>query len=258
METRQSIRHGDGWSQTGTNLKPNERWISALSGAALMAYGMRKPSWKGALLTLGGGSLFHRAISGHCLIYDALGFNSNKPSQTGVVSVRHNQGIKIERSIWVNTAPAETYRFWRNFENLPRFMKNVESVTITGSHWVVKGPAGMRVEWDAEIYNEVENEMIAWRSLENADVNHAGSVHFEPAGSGTQVRVVLNYEPPAGKAGAAIAKLFGEEPERQIEEDLQRFKEVMELGHVTGTQTSTAGAQTSTMGQHTGAGPSPH
>ena len=141
----------------------------------------------------------------------------------------------------MDSPPTETYRFWRNFENLPRFMNNVESVTITGeerSHWVVRGPAGIRVEWDAEIHNEVENEMVAWRSLENADVNHAGSVHFEPAGSGTQVRVVLNYEPPSGKAGAAIAKLFGEAPERQIEEDLQRFKQVMELGQVTEAQTS--------------------
>ena len=251
METRQ---YGNASTLSDTNVRPDERWISALSGAALMAYGLRKPSWKGALLALGGGSLFHRAISGHCLIYSALGINQNKLQQTGVASVRHNQGIKIERSIWVDSPPTETYRFWRNFENLPRFMNNVESVTITGeerSHWVVRGPAGIRVEWDAEVHNEVENEMVAWRSLENADVNHAGSVHFEPAGSGTQVRVVLNYEPPSGKAGAAIAKLFGEAPERQIEEDLQRFKQVMELGQVTEVQTSP-------MGQRAGAGPNPY
>jgi uncharacterized membrane protein len=254
MEIRQSIREGNGWSQSDTNVTPDERLISALCGTALAAYGLRRPSWTGALLTLAGGSLFHRAITGHCLIYDALGINSNKRSRAGVVSVRHNQGIKIERSIWVNSPPAEAYRFWGNFENLPRFMNNVESVTKTSekrSHWVVKGPAGVRVEWDAEIHNQVENEMIAWRSLENADVNHAGSVHFEAAGSGTEVRVVLSYEPPAGRAGAAIAKLFGEKPEEQIEEDLQRFKRVMELGQV-------AGVQTSTMGQHTSAGPSPH
>lgn len=243
METRQWIRHGNGSTQSDTNVRPDERWFSALSGAALMAYGLRKPSWKGALLALGGGSLFHRAISGHCLLYNALGINTNKPLKAGVVSVRHNRGIKIERSIWVDSPPAETYRFWRNFENLPRFMNNVESVIITGekrSHWVVKGPAGIRVEWDAEIHNEDENELIAWRSLENADVSHAGSVHFEPAGSGTEVRIVLSYEPPAGRTGDTIMKLFGEEPERQIEEDLHRFRQVM--------QTSPARTQSSTMG----------
>jgi uncharacterized membrane protein len=146
----------------------------------------------------------------------------------------------------INKAPEELYRFWRNFENLPRFMNHLESVTPLGgdrSHWVAKAPAGARVEWDAEVYNEKENELIAWRSLEDADVNNAGSVRFRraPNGRGTEVKVVLNYEPPGGKIGAAIAKLFGEEPGQQIEEDLHRFKQLMEAGEVPTTAGQSSG-----------------
>src|SRR5260370_25086851 len=110
-------------------------------------------------------------------------------------------------------------------------MRHLESVQVQGnrSHWVAKGPLGTCVEWDAEIYNENPNEMIAWRSLEGADVDSTGSVHFTPApgGRGTDVRVVLKYNPPAGKLGAAIAKLFGSEPDQQIRDDLRRFKQLM-------------------------------
>jgi uncharacterized membrane protein len=124
------------------------------------------------------------------------------------------------------------YQFWRNFENLPRFMDHLESVTVLDenrSHWVAKAPAGTRVEWDAVIHNEIQNELIAWRSLPKADVNNAGSVHFNSAGDGaTEVRVVLSYQPPAGKLGAVVAKLLGEEPSTQVDDDLRRFKQVME------------------------------
>ena len=142
------------------------------------------------------------------------------------------EGIKVERSVVVNRPVQEVYQFWRNFENLPRFMDHLESVTVLDenrSHWVAKAPAGARVEWDATIHNEIENELIAWRSLPKADINNAGSVHFTRRGDGgTEVRVVLSYEPPAGKLGAAVAKLLGEEPSTQVDDDLRRFKQVME------------------------------
>jgi len=143
--------------------------------------------------------------------------------------------------VTINRPPEDLYRFWRNFENLPRFMRHLESVSETGagrSHWVAKAPAGSTVEWDAEIYNEKEGEMIAWRTLEGADVASAGSVHFEeaPGGRGTLMRVVLKYDPPAGKLGAIIARLFGENPEQQIAEDLGRFKQLMETGEVATTE----------------------
>jgi uncharacterized membrane protein len=116
-------------------------------------------------------------------------------------------------------------------------MDHLESVTVIDenrSHWVAKGPAGTSVEWDAVIHNEIDDELIAWRSLPGSEVNNAGSVHFTPTanGTGTEVRVVLSYEPPAGKVGAAVARLLGEEPSKQVDDDLRRFKQVMDSGDI--------------------------
>jgi uncharacterized membrane protein len=229
----QEIQHEGSEANVGIT----ERWLSATAGGVLMACGLKRPSWQGVLLTLGGAGLLHRAASGRCMMYDAAGVSSAERGRSRVTSVEHGQGIKVEKSVMINKPPEELYRFWRNFVNLPRFMNHLESVTPLGddhSHWVAKAPAGARVEWDAEVYNERENELIAWRSLENADVNNAGSVRFRgvPHGRGTEVKVVLNYEPPGGKIGAAVAKLFGEEPGQQVEEDLHRFKQLMETGEV--------------------------
>jgi uncharacterized membrane protein len=148
-----------------------------------------------------------------------------------------NQGIHAKASCIVNRSPEEVYSFWRSFENLPRFMKHLESVHDQGdgrSHWVAKGPAGTTVEWDATIIADVPNEVITWRSLEDADVDNAGAVRFEeaPGERGTIVKVNIQYNPPAGVIGATIAKLFGEEPEQQLNDDLRRFKQVMEVGEV--------------------------
>jgi uncharacterized membrane protein len=159
--------------------------------------------------------------------------------------------IRVEKAITINRSPEELYNFWRDFQNLPRFMKHLESVRVTGegrSHWVAKGPAGTTVEWDAEIYQDRPNEVIAWRSLEDADVDHAGSVRFDraPGDRGTIVRVKLNYSPPAGVIGATVAKLFGEDPEWQIKDDLRRFKQVIEAGEIITTEGQSAGRPSST------------
>lgn len=211
------------------NVGHRERWISTLSGAALLLYGLVRRDWKGALLAVGGGALLNRGVTGHCNMYQALGMST--ASEIGVQ--RGVKGIKVEKSVVINKSPEELYRYWRNFENLPRFMDNLKSVKVIDdkrSHWVVEGPAGTDVEWDSEIIKEEENRMIAWRSLENAEVKNAGSVYFdrEPMEGATRIKVIMNYEPPAGKLGAAVAKLFGEEPARQMEQDLQRFKQMME------------------------------
>ena len=147
------------------------------------------------------------------------------------------RGIHAKASCVVNRAPEEVYQFWRKFENLPRFMRHLESVEDYGdgrSHWKVKGPAGMEVEWDAIIVADVPNEVITWRTQENADVDHAGAVRFERAtgGRGTIVKVNLEYNPIGGVIGSTIAKLFGEEPEQQLDDDLRRFKQVLEVGEV--------------------------
>jgi uncharacterized membrane protein len=187
-------------------------------------------------------------VTGRCAVNSAIGRNSARGTRVSpVASVPRGEGVKIEKNVVVNRPAHEVYQFWRNFENLPRFMDHLESVTVideTRSHWIAKAPAGTRVEWDAAIHNEIEGELIAWRSLPGADINHAGSVHFSPVAgdpSRTEVRVVLSYEPPAGKVGAAVAKLLGEEPSRQVAEDLRRFKQVMEASEITGNSKHPAG-----------------
>ncbi|RPJ51948.1 MAG: SRPBCC family protein [Methanobacteriota archaeon] len=180
-------------------------------------------------------------------MYDALGVRRFVGLRSGVATVGHNRGIKIEKSLTINRSSEELYHFWRDLENLPLFMQHIKSVTSLGnnrSHWIVNAPAGTTVEWDAEIYNEIAPQLIAWRSIGNADINHAGSVHFQhaPGQKGTEVRVVLNYEPPFGKRiGKLVSKILTEEPEQQIEEDLHRFKQMMEAGEIATTEGQPSG-----------------
>lgn len=145
--------------------------------------------------------------------------------------------FRVKASVTVRRSPEELYSFWRDLANLPRFMAHLDSVETRPdgrSHWRATGPAGMKVDWDAEIVSERQGELIAWRTLEGAEVMHSGIVGFVPAPGdrGTEVHVNLEYAPPAGKAGSIIAKLFGEEPELQVRDDLRRFKQVMETGEV--------------------------
>jgi uncharacterized membrane protein len=157
----------------------------------------------------------------------------------------------VEASLIINRPPEEVYQFWRDFQNLARFMSHlvsVEETSGTRSHWVAKGPAGTAVEWDAEVITDTPNEVIAWRSLEGADVDNAGSVRFEgaPGRRGTLVRVKMQYRPMGGKFGAALAKVLGQSPEKQLKVDLYRFKQVMETGEVARTDGQPAGRPRST------------
>jgi uncharacterized membrane protein len=143
----------------------------------------------------------------------------------------------ITQSLAINATPEALYKFWRNVENLPRFMTHLESVTATGdrtSHWIAKAPAGMSVEWDAQIVRDDPNEGLAWETVEGSEIRHQGTVRFEPArsGRGTIVRVELHYVPPAGKVGVHLARALGEEPDVQIKDDLRRLKQILETGEV--------------------------
>jgi len=145
--------------------------------------------------------------------------------------------LHMTKSITINRPADECYRFWHDFESFPRFMQHLESVKITGdnrTHWRAKGPAGTSFSWDAELIADEPNQYLAWRSIEGSGIDNSGSVRFEraPGGHGTIVRVELHYVPPAGMAGAMLAKLFGEEPSQQIDEDLRRFKWLIETGEI--------------------------
>jgi uncharacterized membrane protein len=224
--------------QIRTNLSSAERWVSLAAGGALTALGFtgRGPTLLSSLL---GGYLIYRAATGNCVGYQLLGV-STSDSTAEQTAIAAGHGTRVDHAVTVMKPAAEVYRFWRDFENLPRFMTHLEDVdTTTGgkSHWVAKGPLGMKVEWDAEIVTDKPNEVIAWRSLDGSDVDTAGSVHFRelPGGRGTEVRVELKYDPPAGKLGTAAAKLFGTSPEAQIRADLRRFKQILEAGEVPST-----------------------
>jgi uncharacterized membrane protein len=214
----------------GKNVGTIERWGSAIGGAALAAYGLKHRSLGGAALALLGGGLVYRGIKGYCPCYQVLDIDTSREGEA-------TQLIEVEKAITIDKSPAELYRFWRHFENLPRFMAHLKSVQRLDHrrlHWAARAPLGLTAEWDAEITEERDNELIAWRSLEGSHIPNQGWVRFRraPGGRGTEVHITLAYRPPMGKLGATVAKLFGEEPKQQLDEDLRRFKCLMETGEI--------------------------
>jgi uncharacterized membrane protein len=212
------------------NVELPERIGSIAAGSGLILYGLSRRSWGGMLLALVGGSLLYRGSTGYCALYRRLGINSRQMNTE--VGVPGNKGIKVEKSVTIDRRPEEIYRFWKNLENLPRIFEHVQSVSEIDerrSHWVVAGPAGTRVAWTAQIVTDHPNELISWESLPGSEVQNAGSVRFEPSrDGGTEVKVTLQYQPPAGVIGATVAKLFGEAPDQQLDEDLGRLKQLVE------------------------------
>lgn len=224
-------------STASQNVNNRERWVSVVLGSAVTAYGLTRRSITGTVIAGLGGALIWRGASGHCAVYDALGITSvpEADDDRSNVSVPYGRGVRVEQSVTIALRPEQIYPFFRNFENLPRFMSHLQSVTVLDdkrSHWVTKGPAGSDAEWDAEIINEIPNELIGWRSVAGSQIDNAGSVHFKPltGGRGTDVKVILRYDPPAGRLGTMTAKLFHEDPARQVKEDLGALKTLLETG----------------------------
>lgn len=215
------------------NIGQSERMASAIAGGLLAAIGVQRRSPGGLALALVGGDLIRRAVTGHSNFYELVGVRTAPVGQGASVSVPYELGVRVDRSIAIGRPRAEVFRFWRNLSNLPRFMSHVraiENLSSTRSHWLVQAPMGNLVSWDALIHNEIEGELIAWRSVPGGDVDHAGSVRFEddPGGCGTVIKVELQYNPPVGIVGAIFAAFWGEEPSLQIAEDLQRLKRILE------------------------------
>lgn len=219
-------------TNTDKNLSSAERVVSVTTGGAMLAYGLMRRDMKGVALSIIGGILALRGATGHCHVYDAFEIDTRDAS----INLQHwlSGQIEVSKSVTINKSPAELYAFWRSFENLPQFMNHLESVTeidATRSHWIAKAPLGYTVQWSAQITAEQLNESIQWRSMDGADIPNSGKVEFLPtADRGTEVKITINYEAPAGRIGALAAKIFGEEPSQQVEEDLRRFKSLMEAG----------------------------
>lgn len=202
------------------------KWASLIGGGAMVLMGLRQRSLRGALMAIAGGGLAYQAAKSNGGITEALGMDKT---------------IKVEKTVTINKPADELYRYWHDFGNLSTFMKHVKSVTVIDakrSHWVATAPLGASVEWDADIIEDRENEFISWASVEGAPVDNSGFIRFKkaPGDRGTEVKVVMEYAPPGGAVTAAIAKLFGEEPEQQIGDDLRRFKMLMEAGEIATTE----------------------
>ena len=206
----------NGVRSRNSRMQSIQPWAAVLAGGALAIYGLSRKSVSGTALAAVG----------------ALGAVAG--ARRGMLTPT---AIHVQKTFTIDRPQQELYNFWHNFENLPRFMKHLKSVKATGghySHWVAEGPMGVPVEWDAELVDERPGEYLVWRSLPGSAISNRGSLEFRPApnGSGTEVTVALTYHNPAGKAGAAFAKMLGREPELQVREDLRRFKALMEAGEI--------------------------
>lgn len=240
-------------TDTSTNVGSSERIVSALGGGAMIAYGIKRKDWLGALLGLVGGSLALRGATGHCQVYDALDVDTSEKSlfERGKKQAKSwlETTTEVTKSVTINKSAAELYGFWRDFENLPKFMNHLESVKVINqkkSEWKAKAPLGYEVTWEAQISQDVENELIAWRSIEGSQIPNSGKVEFKPTKDrGTVVKVTIKYEPPAGKIGELAAKILTEEPNTQVAEDLRRFKSLMEAGEIIKVEGQTSGRKES-------------
>jgi uncharacterized membrane protein len=210
-----------------------ENWLALGTGAVLLLLGASRRSAIGACLAVSSAPLLYRGLTGRWP--DVL--NGHVEPDSTKAALGGERGVHVRESVRLEVPVADVYSFWRRLDNLPRFMTHLNRVTETPggeSHWVAAGPAGIAVEWEAEIINEVENKLLAWRSLPGSDVVTAGSVSFDAARAGrsTQVSVHLQYAPPAGKAGALVASLFGREPSQTVREDLRHLKQLLEAGEI--------------------------
>ncbi|MHC5743969.1 MAG: SRPBCC family protein [Nostoc sp.] len=225
---------GDKSSTNQPEASEVERWASLIGGGAMVLMGLKQGSLRGALTALAGGGLVYQGATKQSTI------------QKAQEAIGINQPIKVEKTVTINKSAEELYRFWHNFENLPTFMKHLKSVKVYNekrSHWIANAPLGNSVEWDADILEDRENEFISWASVEGADIDNSGFVRFKkaPGDRGTEVKVVLEYNPPGGALTATLAKLFGEEPEQQIGDELRRFKMLMEAGEIATTEGQPSG-----------------
>jgi uncharacterized membrane protein len=221
---------GTDWTGA-TSYSQLERWLTLATATGLIAYGFSRRTVPGVCLAVAATPLAYRSVSGR---WPRLNGTSSEDTRMALAGRR---GIHVREAVRLEKPVAEVYRFWRSFENLPRFMTHLKQVVDLGngrSHWEAYGPSDITVGWNAEIINDVENKVIGWRSLPGSDVVTAGSVNFSTvrAGRSTQLSVHLQYAPPAGRAGALLASLLGRSPSQTIREDLRRLKQLLETGEV--------------------------
>lgn len=219
------------------NVSDGERIATSVAGALIAVQGFRQRSIRGAMMMASGAALIARGATGYCPAYAALDHDRTADSDRArtKAALGGSGGIRVEESVTINLPVESVYSLWRRLEDLPRYipeLKSVKTLDDKRSHWMVTGPAGRTAEWDAEIINEIPNQLIAWQTVGESDVISAGSVRFVPskARRETQVHVKLQYDPPGGKGGSLLAWLMGKEPGQLIREGLRRMKAILEAG----------------------------
>jgi uncharacterized membrane protein len=218
--------------EQGSEMRPKSSWPAIVGGGLLTWAGLKRRSVGRMVLAGLGTGLLYRGLQT---------FRAPSTSGLGRRKIKPSQAVKIEDSIIVHRRHEDLFQYWRQLDNLPRFMDEIQTIEIltpTRSRWImtvltmenIPGPS--TVEWEAEIINEIEHESIGWRTVGHSDVDHAGSVQFKPVNNGnsTEVRVMLQYSPVGGVIGAGVLKILGEDPHRKIQQNLKKFKELMEAG----------------------------
>lgn len=227
----------DSMQRSPINVGQDERRLSLLGGVGLMLFALRGSGVLRIPALLAGAALLYRGATGSSPLYEGLNRNTAVKTNPQAVSVPHEQGIHVTRAVTINRPVAELYNFWRDLTNLPRIIKFVDSVEPLGdnrSHWKVKLPGDIPVEWDAETYTDVPNEVISWRSLPDSQIQNAGSVRFvpAPAGRGTEIHLTIEFVPPLSPISQPLIKLFGDVPNQYVAQALRQFKQMMETGEI--------------------------
>jgi uncharacterized membrane protein len=229
-------------NKPAVNVGHTERLISAIAGGALLYSAVGGKHAR--MLKAGAGAfLLYRAITGNCPVYSVL----RKPRLPDPA-----KNVNVRAALTVNKPRSEVYAFWRNLENLPLFMKHLESVTDTGngrSHWVANIPGlPATVSWDAEIVKEEEGKLLGWNALPGSTIDNAGKVTFEDAGeNGTEVRIVITYRAPLGPAGEGIARLINPLFKTMLKEELRNFRRYIETGEIPTTEGQPSGREASAV-----------
>jgi uncharacterized membrane protein len=201
------------------NWTPAYRVAAAGAGAGLLAYALKRGGYPGVPAGISGAALLIRGVA-------------NQPFRRLIGIGAGRRAVDVQKTLEINAPVDQVFAAWTNYQNFPRFMTHLEEVRSLGggrSHWVAKGPAGIRVSWDAEITEQIQNRVFAWKSLPGSTVENAGIVRFEPAaGGGTRLSIRMSYNPPAGSLGHGVAWLLGSDLKQEIDEDLNRLKRILE------------------------------
>jgi uncharacterized membrane protein len=217
-----SMSHGAGPAKNVMAPWMRERWspaqraLAGMFGAGLATSGHVRGGFGGLVMTLAGIGLVARA-------------SANEP----LGAIAHGKSFSVDRAVRIHAPVEEVFAYWRDLENFPSWMSHVREVRALGGdrfHWTVDGPAGMPVEWDAELTGVREGHEMAWRTVEGSTVDHSGRVRFFPDGDGTRVHVELHYSPPGGVIGKAVAKAFGVDPGSEMDDDLAKLCRRIESG----------------------------